>query len=427
MKPNNILVFNNGDSDFQFKLADLGISHFRTRTQKEQLSARNGTRTYGSETLQPDCGISGLTLILGAPEAYRPESFENNQPSSKDRSDIWSLGCIFSETLRWTVDGYDGLLKYRQDRMSAVERIYGHRDSDCFHNGERVLKTVIEFHSQVKERTPRSDLLTRKILDITTDMLEVSSARPDSQNLRRKLPIILREAKEELEALESKGAPPSPPSSPPPSPQIRPTTVADYDSSSQAQTQSNINKWPDHKPTQSLELPQEGPGNRESLSEMEDVTRSNAITRPQTALFPLREQVFEIGNESHVGRQPEQVSVRRGLQGQHSMARTLDTVEKGIYRVETLQPHITPRGFPINRTIASNNSILVNELGSTSVARRTPFLSVESVLKWKKEGKISKTRGRIPDSHYLDRIMTRDHVRCLHYALFLGRGLLIAY
>ncbi|RQM04828.1 hypothetical protein DH86_00003915, partial [Scytalidium sp. 3C] len=135
VKPANILVSSRqGGSpyEWQFKLADLGFSHFKRAVdgagEATDHDAR-GSRTYGP------------------PECYRGDDFmEQTALKVNPKVDIWSLGCVFSEALIWIRYGYTGVKSYRQERKAETDRIPGFKDGDCFHNGLDVLNTVSKWH-----------------------------------------------------------------------------------------------------------------------------------------------------------------------------------------------------------------------------------------------------------------------------------------
>src|SRR5271170_755216 len=86
--------------------------------------------------------------------------------------DIWSLGCIYSEAAMWIVDGYKGVVDYRRQRMAETDKIPNFKGGDCFHDGERVLKAVLDAHKDIEQRLRRSDYITKDVLDsIVEEML----------------------------------------------------------------------------------------------------------------------------------------------------------------------------------------------------------------------------------------------------------------
>ena len=82
--------------------------------------------------------------------------------------DIWSLGCIFSEVAVWLALGPPGLQEYR-DLRNEYTKEYGLEDSDCFHDGEGILRCVEEFLQKLPDYLPRCDKITEPILTMIKD------------------------------------------------------------------------------------------------------------------------------------------------------------------------------------------------------------------------------------------------------------------
>lgn len=122
--------------------------------------------------------------------------------------DTWSLGCVYSEAVVWSVLGMDGLENYRRSRMAEIEKTEGLRDSDCFHNGHGVIKAVMYAHERVRISTRPSDHITDKVISLVENML---AARPESRitasQMWSKSLQILQEA--EIMSKQFKGKPES--------------------------------------------------------------------------------------------------------------------------------------------------------------------------------------------------------------------------
>ncbi|KKY22681.1 putative serine threonine protein kinase [Phaeomoniella chlamydospora] len=191
VKPKNILVFSQGDHifDSKFKLADLGLSHFR-----ESMDGRNiwdkdaqGTREYG------------------APELYRGNEYlETANLQVKQGADMWSLGCVFSEAVVWSVIGLLGLEEYRQARRAESEQIPDFKDPGCFHDEQQVLKCVRDTHERVKEQIRKGDFAAEEVLRLIKELLEKSpDARPTATITITRVHHIVSDAKEQVERLRS--------------------------------------------------------------------------------------------------------------------------------------------------------------------------------------------------------------------------------
>ncbi|KAJ9667922.1 hypothetical protein H2201_002108 [Coniosporium apollinis] len=168
IKPANILVMSNGQSSpymYDFKLADLGLSHFRKHVPSEGDALDNDT--YGTRT-------------YGPPECCRWDSFSAMTPLRiQQKSDIWSYACVLSEAAVWMVHGYPELEEYRQRRKDETGPNF--EDSDCFHNGERVLNAVKQMHESLENHVRGSDHITKAVWkSMIREMLVDAQSRPDA-------------------------------------------------------------------------------------------------------------------------------------------------------------------------------------------------------------------------------------------------------
>jgi len=176
-----------------FKLADLGTSHFRSRMSKQPSVDHRGTRTYG------------------APELFRADPYEETWALRTTwASDIWSLGCIFSEAAVWVVNGNSpthGLEGYRRRRWEAHEPEF--RTRDAFHNGDIALDAVDLEHKKILGQKKQCDPITQSVVNIVEEMLALDpDSRPPASNLRHRSIKMVRDAKLEIntQGLELGGA-----------------------------------------------------------------------------------------------------------------------------------------------------------------------------------------------------------------------------
>lgn len=170
VKPENILVSTRGDQlefECEFKLADLGLSHFKIAGDDAEDRDSRGTRTYG------------------APECYRSNAFQaKSRLKVTQKVDIWSLGCLLSEAAVWLVRGKTGLDNYRRERRGEMEeRDPDFTDLGCFHDGTEVLDVVIRTHDMLLEDLPRSDNITDGVLELVQRMLKKVQVRPTAFEL----------------------------------------------------------------------------------------------------------------------------------------------------------------------------------------------------------------------------------------------------
>ena len=118
----------------------------------------------------------------------------------KQKVDIWSLGCVFSEVAIWITGGLRGLRSYRQARSAETDQIEGFRDGDCFHNGETPLRCIEQYHLAASENMTVSDTLTTQVIDhmISYMLDERSEARLSAQQLWLKSDRLIGQARKML-------------------------------------------------------------------------------------------------------------------------------------------------------------------------------------------------------------------------------------
>ncbi|CAG8948909.1 hypothetical protein HYFRA_00002035 [Hymenoscyphus fraxineus] len=189
VNPKNILVMSNGSSqpeDWKFKLADLGKSHIKIMAPARQDSSASdsyGTRTYGA----PECSRSDVLS-------------DSINLKIKTRVDIWSLGCIFSEAVRWMAHQGPGISAYREERKQELLGCSAGGAIDCFHDGLLVLSSVRRSHRNVRKELRREDFITELVSNmILGDMLVDENDRSTATVLCKKQKRLLDEAKFELE------------------------------------------------------------------------------------------------------------------------------------------------------------------------------------------------------------------------------------
>ena len=207
VKPSNILVKSKkGGSPYNcdFKLADLGLSHFKKHVPSQgEVTDKDtyGTRAYGR--LHPN-RLPALNVAdgnVGAPECYRADSDLENIPLLvRQDVDIWSLGCVFSEAAVWVVRGKDGLSEYRRRRGLKTVEIPDFRDGDCFHDGLQVLPIVTETHGTLAEDMRRCDHVTGATVDMVTKLVLVDQGcRPSARCFKHQTEAILHDAEKKLQ------------------------------------------------------------------------------------------------------------------------------------------------------------------------------------------------------------------------------------
>lgn len=227
IKPDNILVSQtNPHSAFDviFKLADLGMAYIPPDYGLEKAGRRINRHQ---------------TQVFSPPECFRDEVEPANQSATRQvnlKMDIWSLGCVFSELVVWSVLGSRGRDEYQRLRIDATNEIKSMKYSvysGCFHDGEEISSAVHEMHDRV--RMKRSAVT--ELLPIIEDMLDPDEKqRPDAFTIERRFRRTLNNARRAISANEThwSGSLPdvheiqdSRPLSPPPSPPRQYTRIVD--------------------------------------------------------------------------------------------------------------------------------------------------------------------------------------------------------
>jgi serine/threonine protein kinase len=123
----------------------------------------------------------------------------------KQSSDVWSLGCIYSEAARWLVGGKSGLGKYREERCNEMDR-YPFFGIDIFHDYQQRLSAVHTSADIVKSSLRNDDMVTRQVLkSMVEEMLSTEAdTRPTAAMLCHKAIEIRRLAWEGLQSLSAK-------------------------------------------------------------------------------------------------------------------------------------------------------------------------------------------------------------------------------
>ena len=88
--------------------------------------------------------------------------------------DIWSLGCIFSEAIVWTLLGISGVRQYRELRRVETGRIANFNKTEYsgrFHDGTKILPAVSKMHKEVKNRRLDEDYITEHVVILIEGML----------------------------------------------------------------------------------------------------------------------------------------------------------------------------------------------------------------------------------------------------------------
>lgn len=113
-------------------------------------------------------------------------------------TDIWSFGCLLSLAATWLTTGFQGVQRYEKQRQCAIDLARG-INSAAFHDGEKVLPSVFEWHNHLRNCIRPGDTITAPILDLIEHRLLVfdRSLRPTASEVHELLEQILRGAQED--------------------------------------------------------------------------------------------------------------------------------------------------------------------------------------------------------------------------------------
>ncbi|EEU42890.1 uncharacterized protein NECHADRAFT_84215 [Fusarium vanettenii 77-13-4] len=200
IKPENLLVSKPASSqsyDIGLVIIDFGYSHTKVLTTGQDAW---GIDLHGGQ-------------VYGAPEASHHADYTRlGRTPITPKVDIWSLGCVMSEAAIWIKCGWQGLEKYRKNRVAETRTLPRFNEAGhggCFHDGAETLSTVRIAHDWIRRTFP-DDFVTLQVLDmIEKFMLVPQRDRQDAQMLCERLVKIIQ-APSSTDAYS-----PPPPSSPP--------------------------------------------------------------------------------------------------------------------------------------------------------------------------------------------------------------------
>lgn len=186
VKPPNILVFLSSDSAStvgQWKLIDFGVSTVSIKRDRDTIG---GPREDGHNRVTMTVGTNGKVIngTHQAPEVHMgPESRDVGRGS-----DVWSLGCMFSEVLA----ANDGGLVTLHDEMLKHSEFFYEKINDCW---KRVFYWKGFRRNPAFEKWLTKDLPKMNLPDmcqgIIMDMTEVKRIeRPTSRTLVGRMQLL---------------------------------------------------------------------------------------------------------------------------------------------------------------------------------------------------------------------------------------------
>ncbi|KNB20341.1 serine/threonine protein kinase [Fusarium oxysporum f. sp. lycopersici 4287] len=141
IQPANILVFReegNSAYDVSFKLADFGLAEI--------------VRIDGGEGVTVPIDNEG-NRMYSAPESYSNYRIMSEvRPHLNSVADLWSLGAVYSDFLAWSIGGGERQESYRTKRKNAIAKLSHITEAGfdaCFHDGDKRLPAVEDFHKGV--------------------------------------------------------------------------------------------------------------------------------------------------------------------------------------------------------------------------------------------------------------------------------------
>lgn len=109
---------------------------------------------------------------------------------NSQKSDIWSFGCVLSIAATWIVLGLKGIAQYENTRAEALMKLKLEAEDleDRFHDKQRVLPEIENWHNHLRTVTRMSDHFTTDLLNlIDNHMLVPEWKRISSKDLCKKL------------------------------------------------------------------------------------------------------------------------------------------------------------------------------------------------------------------------------------------------
>lgn len=377
-------------------------------------------------------------------------------------SDIWSLGCIYSEAARWLKDGHRGILTYQQERQAETSQIHGFRDGDCFHDGEKILPCVRKCHRSSVRNLRAEDYITRPVIDVLVgDMMGNAQARSTAFRLYQRSRQLVTDAKADLYGARADPEPlttpsfhgrprnrsvtvPTANSRPPPPPKlppgyspmislhaVQPNTemfTSQYgfpNNASPPHISSPVNvasepEGMDHLPLSPSSLPKP--------NSPEEMPYQNQKLPPEmpAILLDEPEDIDPFTNRKHTPR-PDSGMTWRPAVPEGAVPSTSPVASEtqksppasNVARYESpspprVYPGAAVESSPPQRSLSTRYSAAQSEPRPKPLViqgpPKLPYLSLEEALEWRRKRKGNGRKIPLKDGRYLDRLRDRDHV-----------------
>ncbi|KGO69019.1 hypothetical protein PITC_078440 [Penicillium italicum] len=205
IKPSNILVFLKnvgGRQEAVWKISDFGMSRLKLRSQGREREKDFGGWFVRSQKPR-DATTSAASNRRGDGTYIGPESLSKNK-AMRDKSDVWSLGCILSVVFTYLENGRHGVEEYGSIRL-------GHRSADGFDRffvtdplfgRPKINPAVTLWHDELikkaKQRSPKEGKAVKSMLDylVHSVLQPEPSKRCNAQQLEDKLLDTFRDYRE---------------------------------------------------------------------------------------------------------------------------------------------------------------------------------------------------------------------------------------
>ena len=308
--------------------------------------------------------------------------------------DIWSLGCIFSEAIVWTLLGVSGIRRYHELRRVETGRIANFNKTDyssCFHDGTKILPAVLKMHKEVKNQRLDEDHITEHVIVLIEGMLGNIKSRFNILQVEDCSRSILINAREQEypEVFRIYSSPVLAPRNP------LQQTPESYESLQETTSESGTSPNETTPPSS----PGSGRGFIDSFYSNES---SEKIDDPLVDFAQL-EAFLKTGKPPEDDYGP--------LPGRSPPPdRSPPSPPRPPHRSPPTPPYIPPCTPP--SAISTSQTPVHN-----SYQKKEPILSVEEVLEWKDRVKLGSGTKYLTGKEYLDRLGNRDHVSKVYKAV----------
>ena len=98
----------------------------------------------------------------------------------RQRVDIWSAGCVFSEAAVWSTFGRNRLLEYRRQREEEIRERLKEPGEQWFHDEKEVLETVRGIHENIARNQQPINQVTVNILRVVSNNMLLREDQRDT-------------------------------------------------------------------------------------------------------------------------------------------------------------------------------------------------------------------------------------------------------